>query len=85
MKRTPEIQGNAFHCNYGLTFIMVLCVQENVFVTVVASAQYRCHAESAEDAVYKLSNPTEYIKAYVYDGKKNSLAMIMFCNCMLNL
>jgi sarcosine oxidase delta subunit len=41
-------------------------------VTVVASVQYRAHVETAEDAFYKLSNPREQIKAYVFDGKKRS-------------
>lgn len=44
-------------------------VQDNVFVTVVASVQYRCHIETAEDAFYKLTNPREQIKSYVFDGE----------------
>ena len=54
--------------------IVVVSVQDNVFVTVVASVQYRAHLETAEDAFYKLSNPREQIKAYVFDGKKIDLA-----------
>jgi len=41
-------------------------------VTVVASVQYRAHVETAEDAFYKLTNPREQIKAYVFDGKEVS-------------
>lgn len=48
-------------------------VQDNVFVTVVASVQYRAHVETAEDAFYKLTNPREQIKSYVFDGKCSKL------------
>lgn len=39
-----------------------------MFVTVVASIQYRALAESAQDAFYKLSNTRNQIQAYVFDG-----------------
>lgn len=41
--------------------------KDNVFVTVVASVQYRALAEKAADAFYKLSNTREQIQAYVFD------------------
>ncbi|KAL9325397.1 hypothetical protein ACSQ67_006042 [Phaseolus vulgaris] len=41
--------------------------EDNVFVTVVASIQYRALAEKAVDAFYKLSNTREQIQAYVFD------------------
>ncbi|CAI9761222.1 unnamed protein product [Fraxinus pennsylvanica] len=41
--------------------------KDNVFVTVVASIQYRAMAEKAADAFYKLSNTKEQIQAYVFD------------------
>ncbi|MED6221797.1 HIR complex subunit [Stylosanthes scabra] len=41
--------------------------KDNVFVTVVASIQYRALAEGAVDAFYKLSNTREQIQAYVFD------------------
>ncbi|KAJ7953755.1 Hypersensitive-induced response protein 1 [Quillaja saponaria] len=41
--------------------------KDNVFVTVVASIQYRALAEHAQDAFYKLSNTREQIQAYVFD------------------
>ncbi|GAB2297254.1 Protein hir2 [Dionaea muscipula] len=41
--------------------------KDNVFVTVVASVQYRALAEKAADAYYKLSNTREQIQAYVFD------------------
>ncbi|CAJ1939930.1 unnamed protein product [Sphenostylis stenocarpa] len=41
--------------------------KDNVFVTVVASIQYRAMAEKAADAFYKLSNTREQIQAYVFD------------------
>lgn len=41
--------------------------KDNVFVTVVASIQYRAMAEKAADSFYKLSNTREQIQAYVFD------------------
>ncbi|KAL5061531.1 hypothetical protein RYX36_023268 [Vicia faba] len=41
--------------------------KDNVFVTVVASVQYRALAENAVDAFYKLTNTREQIQAYVFD------------------
>ncbi|XP_057491046.1 hypersensitive-induced response protein 2-like [Actinidia eriantha] len=41
--------------------------KDNVFVTVVASIQYRALAEKAADAFYKLSNTKGQIQAYVFD------------------
>ncbi|XP_073034022.1 hypersensitive-induced response protein 1 [Primulina eburnea] len=41
--------------------------KDNVFVTVVASIQYRALAEKAADAFYKLTNTKEQIQAYVFD------------------
>jgi len=41
--------------------------KDNVFVTVIASVQYRAILEKAEDAFYKLSNTREQIQAYVFD------------------
>lgn len=42
--------------------------QDNVFVTVVASVQYRALAEKVVDAFYRLTNTREQIQAYVFDG-----------------
>ncbi|KAK4786196.1 hypothetical protein SAY86_002885 [Trapa natans] len=41
--------------------------KDNVFVTVVASIQYRALAEKAADAFYKLSNTRAQIQDYVFD------------------
>ncbi len=41
-------------------------------MTVVASVQYRAHIETVEDAFYKLTDPQEQIKSYVFDAKYNS-------------
>ncbi|KAL2898572.1 Hypersensitive-induced response protein-like protein 1 [Bienertia sinuspersici] len=41
--------------------------KDNVFVTVVASIQYRALAEKANDAFYKLTNTRSQIQAYVFD------------------
>ncbi|BAT99300.1 hypersensitive-induced response protein 2 [Vigna umbellata] len=41
--------------------------KDNVFVTVVASIQYRALAEKTVDAYYKLSNTRAQIQSYVFD------------------
>ncbi|KAL8161548.1 hypothetical protein V2J09_013037 [Rumex salicifolius] len=41
--------------------------KDNVFVTVVASIQYRAMGDKASDAFYKLSNTRAQIQAYVFD------------------
>lgn len=41
--------------------------KDNVFVTVVASIQYRALSEKASEAFYKLSNTKGQIQAYVFD------------------
>lgn len=46
----------------------MVCLQDNVFVTVVASIQYRALADKASDAFYKLSNTRGQIQSYVFDG-----------------
>ncbi|XP_024376157.1 hypersensitive-induced response protein 1 [Physcomitrium patens] len=51
--------------------------KDNVFVTVVASVQYRCHIETAEDAFYKLTNPREQIKSYVFDVVRASVPKML--------
>ncbi|GAB2214100.1 hypothetical protein Droror1_Dr00018436 [Drosera rotundifolia] len=47
--------------------------KDNVFVTVVASVQYRALADKAADAFYKLSNTREQIQAYVFDVIRGSV------------
>ncbi|KAJ8574336.1 hypothetical protein K7X08_026141 [Anisodus acutangulus] len=41
--------------------------KDNVFVTMVASIQYRALVDKAADAFYKLSNTKEQLQAYVFD------------------
>ncbi|KAH0435930.1 hypothetical protein IEQ34_026509 [Dendrobium chrysotoxum] len=48
--------------------------KDNVFVTVVASVQYRALANKAADAFYKLSNTREQIQSYVFDAARLRLA-----------
>lgn len=52
-----------------ISIMIVVVLQDNVFVTVVASVQYRALAEKASDAFYRLSNTREQIQSYVFDGK----------------
>ncbi|KAL5988577.1 HIR complex subunit [Asimina triloba] len=49
--------------------------KDNVFVTVVASVQFRALAEKAADAYYKLSNTRAQIQAYVFDGMDMNLCL----------
>lgn len=69
-----------------LVRLKTLLVQDNVFVNVVASVQYRALAEKANDAFYKLSNPRTQIQAYVFDGLTNSylITLISFFNLLRN-
>ena len=53
---------------YDQWIFWYLFFQDNVFVNVVASVQYRVLADKASDAFYKLSNPRIQIQAYVFDG-----------------
>ncbi|ONM21607.1 hypersensitive induced response2 [Zea mays] len=48
--------------------------KDNVFVTVVASVQYRALADKASDAFYKLSNTREQIQSYVFDAARMRVA-----------
>ncbi|XP_057756514.1 sugar carrier protein C-like [Arachis stenosperma] len=41
--------------------------KDNVFVNVVASAQYRALADKASDTFYRLTNTKEQIQSYVFD------------------
>ncbi|KAJ8632876.1 hypothetical protein MRB53_026212 [Persea americana] len=47
--------------------------KDNVFVTVVASIQYRALAGKAQDAFYRLSNTRSQIQAYVFDVIRSSV------------
>ncbi|CAM6030168.1 unnamed protein product [Sphagnum balticum] len=51
--------------------------KDNVFVTLVASVQYRAHIDAAEDAFYKLSKPHEQFKAYVFDVVRASVPRML--------
>ena len=42
--------------------------QDNVFVTIVTSIQYRALSDKDADAFYKLSNTKAQIQSYVFDG-----------------
>jgi len=49
---------------------------DNVFVEIVVSVQYRTIAAAAYDAFYKLTNPREQIRAYVYDVIRSGVPKI---------
>ncbi|GFY83032.1 SPFH/Band 7/PHB domain-containing membrane-associated protein family [Actinidia rufa] len=51
----------------GELSLRVQQLDDNVFVNVVASIQYRAMADKASDAFYKLSNTKGQIQAYVFD------------------
>lgn len=48
--------------------ILVFRLQDNVFVQLLCSIQYRIVRANADDAFYELQNPKEQIQAYVFDG-----------------
>lgn len=53
-------------------------VQDNVFVQIHCSIQYRIIKENADDAFYELQNPKEQIQAYVFDGNLTLSCIITF-------
>ncbi|KAL6192725.1 hypothetical protein ACLB2K_033811 [Fragaria x ananassa] len=68
----PWCLGSAIagHLSLRLQQLDVRCetkTKDNVFVTVVASIQYRALADKASDAFYKLSNTRGQIQSYVFD------------------
>lgn len=70
----------------GLTFRECL-LQDNVFVSVVCSIQYRVVRQNADDAFYELQNPKEQIQSYVFDGwysEFHSNIRYLWLNIMLN-
>jgi hypothetical protein len=69
--------------------------QDNVFVNIVASVQYRAVPENAKDAFYMLTDPKGQIQSYVYDGNRvfvvchkfvvSSFAWMKILGCGINL
>ena len=45
-----------------------IVLQDNVFVQLLCSIQYRVVKQNADDAFYELQKPKEQIQAYVFDG-----------------
>ena len=60
-------------------FIVTDNSQDNVFVNVVASVQYRAMAEKAADAFYRLTNTKEQIQSYVFDGMTSAFSFSFLC------
>lgn len=46
----------------------MVSLQDNVFVQLICSIQYRVVKMNADDAFYELQNPREQIQSYVFDG-----------------
>ena len=63
--------------------MLILVSQDNVFVNVVASVQYRAVRENAKDAFYMLTNPKEQIQSYVFDGKLVIHLITVFLSCIM--
>lgn len=63
-----------------ISLVHLLCMQDNVFVNVVASVQYRAMADKADDAFYKLTNTRTQIQAYVFDGMVLSPCLVFRCD-----
>ncbi|GLJ18579.1 hypothetical protein SUGI_0330800 [Cryptomeria japonica] len=54
--------------------------KDNVFVTIIASVQYRVLEKNASDAFYKLNKPKEQIQAYVFDVIRSSVPKMTLDN-----
>lgn len=54
-------------------------MQDNVFVQLICSIQYRVLRENADDAFYELINPVEQIQAYIFDGEHRTKIMQICC------
>lgn len=67
-----------------LNLLFNFVFQDNVFVTVVASIQYRAVAQNAADAFYKLSNTKAQIQAYVFDGTTLFSHLLLSRLCVAN-
>lgn len=57
--------------------------KDNVFVTMVASIQYRALSDKAADAFYKLSNTKQQIQAYVFDVIRASVPKLQLDDVFL--
>lgn len=57
--------------------------KDNVFVTVVASVQYRALSDKAADAFYKLSNTKQQVQAYVFDVIRASVPKLQLDDVFL--
>lgn len=57
-------------------------MQDNVFVQLICSIQYRVVKMNADDAYYELQNPQEQIQAYVFDGKNMSINIVPCFICL---
>ena len=63
----------------SFVFDWKLFLQDNVFINVVASVEYRALAGKANEAFYKLTNPKTQIQAYVFDGMRKNLLYLPCC------
>ncbi len=50
--------------------------KDNVFVTIPVAVQYVIGEENVVDAYYKLANPEEQIRSYVFDTVRSSLSTL---------
>ncbi|CAH1420769.1 unnamed protein product [Lactuca virosa] len=57
--------------------------KDNVFVTMVASVQYRALSDKAVDAFYKLSNTKLQVQAYVFDVIRASVPKLQLDDVFL--
>lgn len=60
---------------------MTCFFQDNVFVQLLCSIQYRIVRQNADDAFYELQNPKEQIQAYVFDGIFNCILKVVIVLC----
>jgi len=61
---------------------MLFFLQDNVFVSLVCSVQFRVIRQHADDAFYTLQNPKGQIQSFVFDGIHSEHHLnIVFFHC----
>ena len=60
-------------------------LQDNVFVQLICTIQYRVVKENADDAFYELQNPQQQIQAYVFDGELLASSFVGFVQFLSNI
>jgi hypothetical protein len=60
-------------------------LQDNIFVQLICTIQYRVVKENADDAFYELQNPQQQIQAYVFGGELLESSFLGFVQFLSNI